>query len=415
MDRYNPNPLPLYGNPAPRPAPRGLGLSSQFQIGTKEVIASCAFWIFMCWLAFKGFQYGALYMTFDDSKLDSPECCKNFGGNLQDNRNFIEGYNKKDAGPYLMRLGPETYTSQFKGTASPKELSGLPAIVTTVSSADFFDVQGLIKQIHEEIQPAFKDLKFLIYDIGLYSRELELIRTHCKCEVRTFRASSFPDHVADITNFAYRPIIIQQMIEEFGSVLWLSPSARLSRASDLNQLKYRGERDFFVWQPVEYIGLVAYTNPKTFEYLKEPRCCYTDSGLIDMTALVFYRTNSTWTDIMKPWLKCALNVECIAPPRSRYDGCFHMRKPKTTGCHRYDVSALTIIMERMYQFNVKTEKYVIPRIARNSEQYIEYFPEQPWTFTELFFVTIMPFTCLGGLFYIYKRRQTILKRSYRKR
>ena len=74
-----------------------------------------------------------------------------------------------------MRLGPETYTSQFKGTASPKELAGLPAIVTAVSTADFFDVQGLIKQIHEEIQPAFKDVKFLIYDIGLYSRELELV------------------------------------------------------------------------------------------------------------------------------------------------------------------------------------------------------------------------------------------------
>ena len=205
------------------------------------------------------------------------------------------------------------------------------------------------------------------------------------------------------------------MIEEFGSVLWLSPSARLTKASDLNQLKYRGERTFFLWQPAEYISLVGYTNPLTFEYLREPRCCYAESGLVDMTALVFYRANTTWTDIMKPWLKCALNIECIAPKRSRYDGCFHMRKPKTTGCHRYDVSALTIIMERMYQFNVKTEKYVIPRIARSSEQYIEYFPEQPWTFTELFFVTLMPFTCLGGLFYIYKRRKTILKRSYRKR
>ena len=45
----------------------------------------------MCWMVFKGFQYGALYMTFDDSKLDTPECCKNFGGNPEDNRNVVEG------------------------------------------------------------------------------------------------------------------------------------------------------------------------------------------------------------------------------------------------------------------------------------------------------------------------------------
>lgn len=416
MDRYSKNPLPLYGNPAPKaPQFHGMGMRSQFQITGPQVVASCLFWVLMCFLAFKGFQYGAMYMSFDDSNLDSPECCKNYGGSIEDNRNFVDGYNKGDAGPYLMRLGPESYTSQFKGTPSPKELEHLPAIVTAVASADFFDVQGLIKQINEEIRPAFKNINFLIYDIGLYNRELEIIRTHCKCEVRTFRASSFPDHVADISNFAYRPILIQTMIEEFGSVLWLSPSTRLTRAGDLSQLKYRGERDFFVWQPQEFIGLVAYTNPKMFEYLKEHRCCYTESGLIDMSALVFYRTNDSWTNIMKPWLKCALNKDCIVPPKSRYEGCFHMRKPKTTGCHRYDQSALSIIMDRMYQFNFKTEKYVIPKIARVSEQYVEYFPEQPWTFTELFFVTLMPFTCLGGLYYIYKRRQTILKGARRKR
>ena len=43
----------------------------------------------------------------------------------------------------------------------------------------------------------------------IYSLFSLQIRTHCKCDVRTFRASSFPDHVADISNFAYRPILIQ--------------------------------------------------------------------------------------------------------------------------------------------------------------------------------------------------------------
>ena len=198
-------------------------------------------------------------------------------------------------------------------------------------------------------------------------------------------------------------------------MLWLSPSARITRAGDLNQLKYRGERDFFVWQPNEFVGLNAYTNPKMFEYLREHRCCYTESGLIDMSALVFYRTNASWSYIMKPWLKCALNKPCIAPPKSNQDACFHMRHPKTTGCHRFDQSALSLILDRMYQFSLKTEKYVIPKVARVSVEYEEYFPEQPWTFTELFFVSIMPFACLGGLYYIYTKRRTVLKAAHRKR
>ena len=177
MDRYSQNPLPLYGNAAQRnvPRPPGLGIPPQFQLTGYQVLASCIFWIFLMYLAFKGFQYGAMYMSFDDGKLEVPECCKNYGGSVEDNANFIDSYNKGDAGPYLMRLGPESYTSKFKGTESPRETDHLPVIATAVASSDFYDVQGLIKQINEEIRPAFNSVKFLIYDIGLYSKELELV------------------------------------------------------------------------------------------------------------------------------------------------------------------------------------------------------------------------------------------------
>lgn len=207
------------------------------------------------------------------------------------------------------------------------------------------------------------------------------------------------------------------MIEEFGSVIWMDPNMLFTQASDLKQLMYRGSRDFFLWQPKEFIGTIAYTDAKMFEYLKESRCCYTDAGLIDTSTMVFYRTNYTWTTIMKPWLKCALNSACIAPPKSRYSGCFEMRSPKTTGCHRYDQSALSIIMDRVYQFSFKSEKYVVPRIARQQDEYLEYFPVQPWTYTEMFFVSVVPFACLVGLVFLFMRRNrnAAAKSKYRKR
>ena len=210
-------------------------------------------------------------------------------------------------------------------------------------------------------------------------------------------------------------LLLQTIIEEHGSVFWISPNSLVSKVSDLNQLKYRGERSFFLWQPTSITGLIAYTNLKTFEYLKESRCCYMSSSMIDMSAMVFYRSEETWNHIMKPWLKCALTAACINPPKSQYSECFEVRAPKTTGCHRYDQSVLTIIMERMYSFSTKADKYVIPRITRLQESYIEYFPEQPWTFTELFFISIMPFTVLGGFYFLLKRRRTIAKNNYRSR
>ncbi|KAL4221033.1 hypothetical protein ACF0H5_019295 [Mactra antiquata] len=424
MDRYNKggkDVLPLYQPKAMmRKSPNhfpGVGLAEQFQISGYMMIASGIFWMCMIYFGIRGIQYGLMYRSFDDSNLEEIGCCTSFGGTLQDGLNFMETYDKGVAGPYLMRLGPETYNSGFKGTPSPKELENIPVIVTAVSSADFWHVQSLIRQWNEEIKPTFKTATFIIFDIGLYNKELELIKEYCKCEVRTFTVSAYPQHVADISTFAYRPIIIQTMIEEFGSVIWMNPNMLFTQASDLNQLKFRGKRDFFIWQPREFIGTIAYTSPKMFEYLKESRCCMVDAGLTDISTMVFYRSNITWSAIMKPWLLCALNKDCISPPKARYSGCFEMRAPKTTGCHRYDQSALSIILERAFQISLKTEKFLVPRISRQQDEYLEYFPEQPWTFTEIFFVSLVPFTCLGGLGYMFWRRksQSAAKSNYRRR
>lgn len=189
----------------------------------------------------------------------------------------------------------------------------------------------------------------------------------------------------------------------------------ITRASDLNQLKYRGKRDFFLWQPTDFVGIIAYTSPAMFEYLKESRCCYLEAALVDTSAMVFYRTNTTWSDVMKPWLKCALNVGCIAPLKARYSGCFEMRSPKETGCHRYDQSALSIIMERMFKFTFKKDAYQVARVTRAQTEYLEYFPEQPWTYTEILFVSAVPLTCVGGLVFMYRRRMTAVKSAHRRR
>ena len=118
---------------------------------------------------------------------------------------------------------------------------------------------------------------------------------------------------------------------------------------------------------------------------------------------------------MKPWLTCALAEECIAPPKSRFSGCFESRAPKTTGCHRYDQSALSILMDRMFQFSSKSEKYTVPKIGRPQDEYLSYFPEQPWTYTEMFFVSLVPLMCLGGLVYMYVRRLNLSKAAFRRR
>ena len=191
MDRYGKGgTLPLYQTKTPKKASKAkamkpapvinLGLSRQFEISPHMMFASLIFWICILTGTYIGITYLIMYRSFNDAQLEEVGCCGNFGGSLQDNRKIIETYPKWDAGPYLMRLGPETFSNTFKGTPAPSEFDTIPPIVTAVASADFYHVQSLIRQWREDIKGVMKGAKLIIYDVGLYQSELELVRIALK-------------------------------------------------------------------------------------------------------------------------------------------------------------------------------------------------------------------------------------------
>ena len=53
---------------------------------------------------------------------------------------------------------------------------------------------------------------------------------------------------------------------------------------------------------------------------------------------------------IEPWLDCALHVECIAPKGSKGWPCGHIinHDGHYIGCHRYDQSALNLILAREF-------------------------------------------------------------------
>lgn len=62
---------------------------------------------------------------------------------------------------------------------------------------------------------------------------------------------------------------------------------------------------------------------------------------------------------MLPWVQCALTAECIAPIGAQRSGCRFDKKPlyRYSGCHRYDVSALNVVLGIMYDYNF--HKYLV--------------------------------------------------------
>ncbi|CAG5118455.1 unnamed protein product [Candidula unifasciata] len=296
----------------------------------------------------------------------------------------IENYTVGDAVPYLLRM------RNSKKEDFPIESKTLPPLVTGITSSQFYQFQGLVRHIEEDLRPIHPNLKLIVYDLGQSSRARQLLHQYCNCEVRDFHFERFPGHVSTVSNFAWRPIIIHQILDEYGSVLYVEPTTRLKSPNSLNYLRMRGLKSYFVWDPLTFTSLVAYTDPDMFEYFNESRCAFKDCSLISSEAVAVYRTEATWVELMRPWLVCALNEQCIAPTNARYSGCIEIRHPHTTGCHRYDMSALSIILNRAVQYTIDSEQMVSFRLTYTDLEEVTYFPEQPWAHTQLFLLLVTP-------------------------
>ncbi|XP_062614084.1 uncharacterized protein LOC134275805 [Saccostrea cucullata] len=385
-----------------------------FPLSPYTVLGSFLLWIFIGLAAYKCLLYFGTYRSLDSDLIGS--CDVHLKKSLEENLKIAENYSKGDAGPYLKRIGSQMYGDTFAGTPSPQELPNIPPVVTAVSSAEFFQIQGLIRDI-EDVNKSGKILiKLIIYDLGLYRNEKEIMKKHCNCDVRSFDAGHYPNHVAVYSNKAYQPIIMQTILEEFGSVMWIDPSVKFKEARDLGMLRFRGSHDFFLWEEEIFNSIVAYTHPQMFEFLGEKRCTFAEYGMMDTSSIVLYRTNMTWIGIMKPWLKCALNANCLSPRGAKNSECFHWERPKMTGCHWFVQSAFSIVVNRVFQFSSHIDKLSIPRFTTKEDvEIIYHFPEQPWTYSEIVFVLILPVMVCGALFYMYQRRTRAQREQYLRR
>ncbi|XP_076472646.1 uncharacterized protein LOC143302043 [Babylonia areolata] len=368
---------------------RGDQLKSAFDVSNKAVLASFFFWLLLMYGLYTlgGYLVMGLRVMWNDADLQG-DCQTHFSVNREENLHSVMDYPKGDAGPYIARFASDRGISEDY----PADSKSLPPLVTAVSSPQFFLLQAFIQHVHQGMAGEHKDIKLIVYDVGLYKREKEILQQYCACEVRTMEYSLYPDHVADTSNFAWRPILIQSLLEEFGAVMYVDVSTRFKTSNSLNMVRSRGHNHFLLWDTAAFTSTTAYTNKQTFHFLNESRCLFSDVGLVDSQVMVFYRTNHTWHSLMKPWLKCALNADCLAPRWSHHDGCLHYRRPKTTGCHRYDLSALSIILNRGQQLTAAghANHYTPPRFVYVSEEEAVLFPEQPWTNGQLALLVGVP-------------------------
>lgn len=231
-----------------------------------------------------------------------------------------------------------------------KKFESGPTIVTASHSGYFKSLDATVKYIHE----IFPDFQLIIYDMGLYESQLKKLMLNCKCEVRKFdfkKYAQMSPHVRKLKTYAFKPLIVQEVLNDHEFVLWIDSSIAFV-SKNISQPVDTAKRVGMMIQHLGGFMLTDYTNPLMFQWFNEAPASYLNVSTLEANIIMFKKSFLT-SLVMKTWVTCALDVNCIAPKGSRLAGC--------PGCHRYDQDALTIATTFFYGYpKVKGYSYRPP-------------------------------------------------------
>lgn len=226
----------------------------------------------------------------------------------------------------------------------------LPVFVTAVTSGD----SDLTVEFIRSHQHCFPNHLLLIYDIGLDSEEFLLVYKFCNntnCTIRKFNFDNYPSHVSNLKLFAHRPIIIQEVLDQAGAVIWIDVNFKII-SSQIDGVLQKAQKEGLVsWsidQPTSTL-----THPKMFDYFQTRQDNFYFHRMVEPSHILLYNTGLIHQHLMLPWVQCALTPDCIAPIGAQSTGCRFDKKPlyRYSGCHRYDMSALNVILGIMFDYN----------------------------------------------------------------
>ncbi|KAJ8050853.1 hypothetical protein HOLleu_04212 [Holothuria leucospilota] len=215
-------------------------------------------------------------------------------------------------------------------------------LVTAASEHHHREMLGFIGSA----QRVMPDRPIVVYDLGLENDTREMIASLCNVRVRTFPFESYPSHVRTLGKFGWKAVVVTEALNDFGIIYYGDSSVRFHRpVKDLisNGLEHHG-----------FVPHIRCFNPKLtvndpwgckHDYQVTVKEVYPILGVDEeeyynanfsapaVSATLMFVINNTFiqANILKPWLECSLNEDCVAPKKSS-------RKN-----HRFDQSALTLL------------------------------------------------------------------------
>lgn len=287
--------------------------------------------------------------------------------NLRDN--IISAGDQLASGTINLSLQLEARYLEQLGLDPALEFRQLELLDTVVVTGVEPGRAEFVPGFQRSVSQYLPDSPILMYDLGLTRYEKALVSQTCNstlCTVVEFQFSLWPDHVRDLKLQAYRPIAIQQVLRESGLALWLDLDYRVT-FGDLSSWIDRAKQTGIQAWPQEPLtkdtgggvgatraatATTSLTHPKMFDYFPDvTKEDYEFQHMVSGSCLLLVDSPALRLSLLTPWLRCVLTEDCINPIGAQSTGCRFDKKPqyRYSGCHKYDVSALNIVLGQMFK------------------------------------------------------------------
>ncbi|XP_071853018.1 uncharacterized protein [Apostichopus japonicus] len=219
-------------------------------------------------------------------------------------------------------------------------------LITAFSDNHYKEAMGYIGTA----QKYMPGKRIIVYDLGLSNTMKRKVRKLCDVKLRRFPFNNYPQHVKNLQSYAWKPVIINLSLNEFGAIYYGDASIRFKKSLKVllpGIQRHHGYMSYIAYFDPRKGARYRLTVPAMFTKLgvdrEEYHNCNNSAPHIQAGNQLIINSTTIQTKLMQPWLQCALEKECIAP------------KGSSRANHRQDASAITIIAYK-YMFREWTEE-----------------------------------------------------------
>ena len=221
-------------------------------------------------------------------------------------------------------------------------------VLTAFSDNHFEEAKDMIASM----QTCLPDKKIVVYDLGLSSKKKKEVHKYCNVELRSFPFKHYRQpHVKKLSSYAWKPIIVKLVSQEYDVIMYGDASLRMKSCNISKALDHLLKFPFLDLGPIS-LHTIEFTHDGMMEYLHYPkhRKDIGQLGTLQGGGFLIWANSVMQEKLIEPWLDCALHQECIAPKGSRSNPCNFTKggHGNYVGCHRYDQSALNLILAREF-------------------------------------------------------------------